>query len=261
MIIRRAANGSLILIRQTDHSRFVGMLAAHWGNGNFAKPQPYDSVVRAAAYHDFGWLNYETAPMYDAATGGMPTFTSPPPGPAHYAHYQWCNDWMTEIDSYAGLLINMHRTGLWRNRHDMLTYPQSYNIKQMSPEAETFVSKNEALQRVIGASFSEQELWVNYWLMQVWDLIGLYFCCREPVDDYIDSIPDSYDSAKGHGIRLNMNPINSRKVAFEPYPFDLRPLQVQLLCSHLPTSSFSDAAAFRQAYFQAPIEITEFELI
>jgi uncharacterized protein DUF3891 len=56
MIVRKSPAGSLTLIGQTDHSRFVGQLAAHWGNRDFAAPAPHDSVVRAATYHDYGWL-------------------------------------------------------------------------------------------------------------------------------------------------------------------------------------------------------------
>ena len=48
MIVRKQPNGELILIGQTDHSRFVGQLAAHWGNNEFAAPEPFDSMVRAA---------------------------------------------------------------------------------------------------------------------------------------------------------------------------------------------------------------------
>jgi len=261
VIIRQHDDGSLTVIRQTDHSRFVGQIAAHWGNDRFAKPQPYDSMVRTASYHDYGWLNYETNPLYDPATRVMPTFISPPPGLAHYAHYQWCNDWMTDIDPYAGLLLNMHRTGLWRNRHEVIAYPQGYNIKHMTPDAEVFVTRNEAQQKALRAEFPEKELWVNYWLMQVWDLIGLYFCVKDPIDDYIDPIPFNYDTGKGQGVRLDMKPIDSRKVAFDPYPFDLRPLKLQLICSHLPTNAYPDAGAFRKAYFQAPVELMEFELV
>ena len=35
------------------------------------------------------------------------------------------------------------------------------------------------------ASFDERQLWVNYWLVQVWDLLGLYFTCAEPGDDVL----------------------------------------------------------------------------
>ncbi|HEY7556353.1 MAG TPA: DUF3891 family protein, partial [Candidatus Binatia bacterium] len=37
-----------ILALQIDHSRVAGYLAAHWGNQDFDRPQPYSSVVLAA---------------------------------------------------------------------------------------------------------------------------------------------------------------------------------------------------------------------
>src|SRR5205809_7430805 len=69
MIVRKEGNDELILIGQTDHSRLVGQLAAHWGNDTFAVPQPYTSMVRAATFHDYGWLRYETTPLIHPETG------------------------------------------------------------------------------------------------------------------------------------------------------------------------------------------------
>ena len=44
----------IILALQIDHSRVAGLLAAHWGNAEFAAPTPYPSVVLAAQEHDNG---------------------------------------------------------------------------------------------------------------------------------------------------------------------------------------------------------------
>ena len=41
MIIRAEPEGGLTLILQTEHSQFVGRLAAHWGSAAFAALQPY----------------------------------------------------------------------------------------------------------------------------------------------------------------------------------------------------------------------------
>src|SRR5262249_35908265 len=78
MIIRKLPDGQLLAITPTDHSRLAGFFAAHWGNASFAPLQPYESVSRAAVFHDFGWLRYETQPEVDAATGEPLTFTSMP---------------------------------------------------------------------------------------------------------------------------------------------------------------------------------------
>src|SRR5262245_16219952 len=114
MIVRNEPHGGLLLIAQTDHSRVVGQLAAHWGNRDFAAPRPYDSVVRAATFHDYGWLRYETSPLVDPQSGIPYQFVQVPLTEAQLAAYQWGLDWMTDIDPYAGLIVSMHRTGLWR---------------------------------------------------------------------------------------------------------------------------------------------------
>ena len=78
MIIRKDPSGALTLIGQTDHSRFVGQLAAHWGNRDFEAPKPYDAVVRAATFHDYGWLRYETSPLIRPETGEPYSFLQVP---------------------------------------------------------------------------------------------------------------------------------------------------------------------------------------
>ena len=69
MIIRRRVENELILVGQTDHSRFVGQLAAHWGHEDISAPIPYASMARAAIFHDYGWLRYETSPLIHPKTG------------------------------------------------------------------------------------------------------------------------------------------------------------------------------------------------
>ena len=78
MIIRKDPSGALTLIGQTDHSRFVGQLAAHWGSRDFEAPKPYDAVVRAATFHDYGWLRYETSPLIRPETGEPYSFLQVP---------------------------------------------------------------------------------------------------------------------------------------------------------------------------------------
>ncbi len=69
MIVRERADGALILICQTDHAKLSGQYAAHWGNKDFARPQPYEAVVRAATFHDSGWYDYEASPTVAPDTG------------------------------------------------------------------------------------------------------------------------------------------------------------------------------------------------
>jgi hypothetical protein len=260
MIVRKEPDGQLVLIGQTDHSRLVGQIAAHWGNDRFAAPRPFDSVARAAAFHDYGWLSYETAPILKDQPGETPEFRQLPTGTRQLASYQWCIDWMSSIDSYAGLLVGMHRTGLWRARYDTIAYPQS-SIRKLSAEIDEFIAANEARQRQEEKSFDAGELRTNYHLLQVWDLLGLYFCCQDPCEDHIEPVPLTYDGTTESRVRLSMHPLSTRRVAFDPFPFDRSPCEIQLTYRRLPTTTYPNLEAFRRAYFQAPVELARFELV
>jgi len=259
VIIRKLSDGRLLAITQTDHSRLAGFFAAHWGNSRFAPLEPYESVTRAATFHDFGWLRYETQPIINEA-GETPGFRHLP-GSAHQLDaYQWCIDWMGSIDPYAGLIVGMHRTGLWRARYDTIDYPEM-SIRKLGAETEEFIEKNEARQREAAKAFDPVELRTNYHLLQVWDLLGLYFCCQEPYDDYIEPVPLAYDGKPENTVRLSLQALGPRKVAFEPFPFARRSCEVQLAYRRLPEATYPHLDTFRRAYFQARVEVMNFELI
>lgn len=258
MIVRKQPNGELILIGQTDHSRFVGQLAAHWGNNEFAAPEPFDSMVRAAAFHDYGWLRYETSPLINPETGEPYPFLQVPLGGAQLEAYQWSLDWLADIDRYSGLIVNMHRTGLWKGRYGTITHPAGYNLSDISSEVGELIERNEAWQEQERRSLDPDKVWTNYRLLQVWDLLGLYFCCQDPYDDHIEPVPTGYSNK--NSIRLSMKPAGASQVAFEPYPFDVPRCRVQLAFKRLPRTSFENVEAFRRAYFQAENELMRFEL-
>ncbi len=162
MIIRKDSSGALTLIGQTDHSRFVGQLAAHWGNRDFEAPKPYDAVVRAATFHDYGWLRYETSPLIRPESGEPYPFLQVPMTAQQLGSYQWALDWMADIDPYSGLIISMHRTGLWQGRYGTIKHPAGrYNLTTLSPEVQAFVAHNEAWQERQRATLDAKGVWTN----------------------------------------------------------------------------------------------------
>jgi len=259
MIVREQPDGSLLLINQTEHAKISGLFAAHWGNTQFARPHPYEAVVRAAIFHDAGWYRYETSPRYDIATGKTPSFTQVPPDRAQLNAFQWAIDWLTEIDSYSGLLINKHRTGLWRGRYRSITHPPLPIAPHLSPAVESFIAENEAQQRAQEQGLDTTELWVNYQLLQFWDLLSLYFCVRPPYQQHVEPVPKRYQA--GEGVRLDLTPLGDGRVAIDPYPFDLPSLPISIPCRRLSTGKFTDEAAFRAVYFQALPQLMRFELV
>jgi hypothetical protein len=173
--------------------------------------------------------------------------------------FQWAIDWLTGIDAYAGLLINKHRTGLWRGRYGAITHPAHAYAPHLSPTVESFITDNEARQKAQEQGLDPTELRVNYQLLQFWDLLSLYFCVRPPYQQFVEPVPKGYRA--GEGVRLDLTPLGDGRVAIDPYPFDLPLLPISIPYRRLPTAKFGDEAAFRAAYFQALPQFMRFELV
>lgn len=176
MIVRDAPDGSLILIGQTDHAKLSGQCAAHWGNKIFARPRPYEAVVRAAMFHDSGWYDYEASPSVAAETGRPLNFLQVTWGKPQRHAFEWAIDWMTQIDSYSGLLVGKHRTGLQRGRYGKVDHPKFFNASNLPVDNEDFLARNEEAQAKALRNYDEAEFWTNYLLLQAFDLISLFIC-------------------------------------------------------------------------------------
>jgi hypothetical protein len=262
MIVRKESGGEMLLIGQTDHSRLAGQFAAHWGNAQFAVPQPFNSIVRAAAFHDFGYLRYETAPLYDPASGETPNFRDVATDANRLDEYAWCFEWLLAPDPYAALIVSMHRTGLWRGRYDAMRHPE-HKRRPQPPIVDAFVERQEAARAALIAQhgWGPAQARINYRLMQTWDLLSLYDSCAEPSVDFIEPVPVSYDTPEGEGVRLTLTPLGGNRIAVDPFPFDVDPCPFQLVARRLRTTSFASDDAFRRAYAQAPIELLDYVLV
>jgi Protein of unknown function (DUF3891) len=257
MIVRDGADGALILIAQTDHAKVSGQCAAHWGNETFARPKPNEAVVRAATFHDSGWYDYEASPTIAPDTGRPLNFMQVPWGKPQRSAFEWAIEWMTRIDPYSGLLISKHRTGLQRGRYDKVAHPKFFNTQNLPEDNEDFLARNEATQTERIKAYDEAEFWTNYQLLQAFDLISLFLCNKDVVDDYIDPVPTSYDG-KSPAVAVNLKTIAGQRIEVDPFPFDINPLRVQLIRRRMPQKSFADPAAFRTAYFQTVPEAVDF---
>jgi hypothetical protein len=252
MIVRKQPNGEVMLLTQTDHSRLAGFLASHWGNDTFAPLQPYESVARAATFHDFGWLRYETAPQINPGTGEPYTFINLPFSQQQLEAYQWCVDWLSGVDPYSALLVALHRIGLWRSRFDTITYPEwRFRDIKLPVEIEEYIARNKPLLDEQRATIGGDTIWTNYRLLQVWDLLGLYFTVSDPYEHAVEPVPVAYDGQELSGVRMSLHPMNERQVVVDPYPFDVRPLTLHIPYRSFKTATFPDQETFRREFFQA----------
>jgi hypothetical protein len=261
MIVRNQSDGSVVMITQNDHAKLAGMFAAHWGNAKFERPRPYASMMRAAQYHDGGWLRYETNPSLDPATGRSPSYQQVPTDTAQLAAYQWAIDMLTEVDTYTGLMVSRHRTGLWQSRYGVIAQPPARPPRKLSDDIKDFIARNEARQHVITAGLDRHEVATNYNLLQVWDLLSLYICTDEVLkDQVIAPVPMAYASPQASA-PMQLKPLSEARIAIDPFPFDRPVLQVALVCRRLQQRDLRDANTFRAAYFGAAPEIAAFTLV
>ncbi|MGB7034177.1 MAG: DUF3891 family protein [Xanthobacteraceae bacterium] len=255
MIVRDAPDGSLLLICQTDHAKLSGQCAAHWGNDIFVRPRPYEAVVRAAMFHDSGWYDYEANPSVAAQTGRPLNFMQVAwSGPQRRA-FEWAIDWMSRIDPYSGLLIGKHRTGLQRGRYGKVEHPKFYNASNLPEDNEDFLARNEEVQARELRRHDEAVFWTNYQLLQAFDLISLFICNNDQVDDYIEPVPTSYGNSAF--VKLALKSVGPNTISVDPYPFNVGELRVQLVRRRLSQTTFPDDAAFREAYFKAVPETVD----
>jgi hypothetical protein len=260
MIVRYEADGSIVMITQNDHAQISGLFAAHWGNEAFERPQPYLSVVRAAMFHDKGWIRYETGPRLDKDTGRTPNYRDVPNDGRQLEAFEWACDWLSSIDAYAGLLISKHRTGLWQSRYGVMRHPPAIQRGKLSESIECFIARSEARQKAAAEGLDARELAKNYHLLQVWDLLSLYICSRESLDkDAIEPVPTGYGDSTG--VRMDLTPVDGATVTLDPYPFDRPALSASIIYRRLHRTTFQNDNELQASYFGTVPQIATFTFV
>jgi hypothetical protein len=260
MIVRYESDGTIVMITQNDHAQLSGLFAAHWGTDKFERPRPYGSMVRAAMFHDRGWIRYETSPQLNPQTGKTPNYRDVPVDTSQLAAFAWAGDWLSAIDPYAGLMITKHRTGLWQGRYGVITYPAAIERGILPPHIQQFIGRSEAEQSSAAAELDAKELAINYHLLQVWDMMSLYICSNEVLKpSRIEPVPTAYSGDLKVGMTLT--PVETKKIVLDPYPFDLPSPTTNVIFRRLTRSNFKDSTELQEAYFKAAPQIASFELI
>jgi len=77
------------MIGQSDHSRLSGVFAAHWGNDSFKRPEPFESVVRAAMLHDADGIVMRPARDLTMPAGPRPAFMQVALDAEQLGAFQW----------------------------------------------------------------------------------------------------------------------------------------------------------------------------
>lgn len=245
------------LVLQTDHAELCGQLARAWGGAPFARPRPLESVVTAARRHDDGWAVWELNPRLAPKQRNPQSFFEVPV-PIHLAFYRAGVEVVAAEDPYAGLLVSMHLSGLYRSRYGVTPTPGRQVADGERTLADAFVAEEEERQSALAKQLAAEdaERWTNYRLLQVFDVVSLYFGladCEGGTEGGVEGVP----TADGEEARIAIDPLGPWRVRFDPFPFMTSPARFTLRRRRVPKRAWSNDAEFRRDVAAAPFETVE----
>jgi len=258
----------LLLILQIDHSRIAGLLAAHWGNDEFAKPNPYASMVLAAQEHDSGWWDWEIKPTLNDQ--GYPSDYIG--SIKHLGQGVWLNFYRNGIervagrDLYAAYEVSMHGEGLLTRGMGLLPYMPDYTgdapVQEFIAEQKKLragwlqqLRNDDTLKEFAG----DAELWTNFKLMEVFDQFAQFVCNRYPFNSQarkngpnnkLSNVPVPVAPGKPD-VTLTIDIQNEWEGIVRPFPFDMDPLPVSFEGRLVRNRSYSTQDEFLEDFYKA----------
>jgi Protein of unknown function (DUF3891) len=266
------------MITQNDHGDLAGQFAAHWGNEQFARLKPYQSMVLAAEAHDNGWWDWDVFPSVDEQ--GVPLPFTRTPREIRSGFYGRGIDNVIGRDLYAGLMVSMHGVGLPQKRYGTMPtmadrqdeFSQRF-IAEREPTHKLLIEKIRKSEQYAGMD-SQEQIWLNYLMMQVFDRLSLFFCANFDLTTvpatgahtagksyYGPSVKPTPVRLGEEDTELKLRAVDPKTVVVEPYPFDQSPLQVSVRGKLIPHMAYQSQEEFREVYAKAQREQFEFTLI
>jgi hypothetical protein len=229
-------------------------MAEAWGNAEFDRPEPYEPLARAAAWHDEGWRAWEEAP--EVSGDGAPVDFVDLDRERHIALYREGIHRAVAADPSAGLLVSMHGQGLYEHRRGLNGPPPP---RAERPAAvQEFLEEQDELQRgietVLGGESVAAWAWAGYRVLQAWDLLSLYLIWRGLPDarrGVLAQVPRTLDDA---GLDLVLTPVGPNSAACDPWPFAGPEVELPVAARVIPDRAYEDNDDLRVALDDASWE-------
>jgi len=259
MIVSRCAGG-LVLVRQVDHQEQCGLMADAWGNGDFARPEPYGPVALAARVHDEGWRSWEDAPQ--VGPGGAPVDFTEIDRPTHVDLYSAAIAGAIARDPRAGLLVSLHGQGLYEGRRGLDPGPPTPRAAR-EPRVRAFLRAQDgvqaALRERIGAD-GALDRWAStgYRLLQTWDVLSLYLTWRALPAAREGTLPQVPREVGDPGVELRLRPDGGEACTCAPWPFSADRVRLPVAARRIPDRPYRSPEDLADALARAPWETLEF---
>ncbi len=245
----------------------MGIFAAHWGNDVFASPRPYESMVLAAQEHDSGWWEWEIRPRLNDL-GNPPDYIG---SMKHLGGRVWLDFYrhgiarVAEQDPYAGTIVSMHSEGLLTQGMGLLSYMPD-NTK--NPDVQDFIREQKAFREGLLDGLrkseyrevaSDEHLWTNFKLMEVFDQMAQFVCNRYPFNSTkrnngptktLSDVPVPVKMGKDD-VTLTVDVRDEKRATVRPYPFDEDPLVVSFPARLVPNRPYASQEEFLRHFYKA----------
>ncbi len=257
MILREDSQG-LIVIAQPAHAALAGQLARAWGNSSFGPCVPRQEVCLAAACHDLGWLDWESAPTLNPATGHPQAFDQV----SSETHLQiWSSGprKALALGRYVALLVSLHGTGLfglYTSSHEKLTEAVAAYLAGQTTFQETLLQSLRA-DPVYAPHATTECVSRNQAIVRTTDALSLYASIGLLQPRRIEGVPTASGTTA-----LSMSPQDGlpTRIGVSPWPFHRASVSVTLEGRRLPQTLASDDQ-LRTALARAPWVTLSLEFI
>ena len=253
-------------VSQLEHSALVGIIASNWGADAVAMPLPRRPMLVMAAEHDLCWVYHDHRPKIDPSSG-LPYDYSSLPYNKHVHLYREGARYLAEREPYGGLMLSLHGTGIYNGRHGTdaeMVRPTRSDEEAMA--VKTYLADGERFRdrlksQILTANtedaqgLSEDVLWTNYHLMQVWDRLGLLFSKGISDDFVIDPAPLSEGDSFG---KIEYKYQSNGLFLADPYPFSTPELSLSVRARLLPSKTFGSDSEYQAALDNAPHAIWQY---
>jgi hypothetical protein len=230
----RSAPTHWILITQLEHARLAGVLAEHWGGGDFLPLADSDAVLWGATHHDDGWQPWEIHP--DVNPAGQPrAFTEMEPADS-LAIWSRSIEIARDVGPLECSIVAGHFYALARRATVFLRQPDQLQF------VERFVARNDDLiveqltawQALDPARNTASRAELALLQLQMFDALSLWFCCTPTGESETLITPG--------GKEMSLIMLGENVVRLTPWPFRSAGLNLEIHGRRVPVRTYANAA-------------------
>ena len=270
-MIRIETDAVWTLVEHREHAQLAGRLAAHWGNSEFAAPEPRADILEAVFHHDDAWAARDSDPRL-TRQGRPSAFSAELVG--KYSAFEEIDladylavrgraaEAVAADNPYAAVIISMHTVDLLTRQADLsglsrtdLALHKDFIDGQRRRQLELIAL---AAGRAPAGAVTPERLLRAFEFLQACDSLSLAACVRFPRPI---AMQHRHPRRDGTLAGLQCVPLGDDAYRVEPFPFDTDVLRLEVPCRDVPKGAFRDEAEFRSAYSGAPVGRLELKFL